>query len=88
MWVDEVAWLSASTEYPGLRFVTVGMDDVSFKKSVREGSILHFRSERVRLGTTSVTYHVAVCSGELEIFSTHVTMVRVDEKGEKTPIKS
>ncbi|NNE91211.1 MAG: acyl-CoA thioesterase [Verrucomicrobiales bacterium] len=85
-WVDETAWLSASTEFPDCRFVTVGMNEIEFKKSVREGSILHFNSQRIRIGTTSVTYHVQVFRDETEIFSNQVTMVRVDESGRKQPL--
>ena len=86
MWVDEVAWLTATKEFPEAKFVTVGMDQVAFKKSVKEGSILRFHSTQTRLGTTSVTYHVSVGSQEAEIFSTQVTMVRVSENGEKKAI--
>ena len=86
-WVDEVAYLAACSEFPGCRFVTVAMDDVEFKKSVREGTILHFNSERVRLGTTSVTYRVTVRRDEdEEIFSNQVVMVNVDDRGQKLPI--
>jgi len=83
MWVDEMAWLSASLDYPGCRFVTVGMNQVDFKKSVREGSILHFYSEKVKRGNTSVTYCVAANREGREIFSTRVTLVNVDEEGKK-----
>ena len=86
MWVDEVAWLTSTTEYPDCKFVTVGMDQVAFKKSVKEGTILQFSSSKKRVGTTSVTYDVRVSSQEQEIFSTCVTMVRVDENGKKTPL--
>ncbi len=40
MWVDEIAWIAASLEFPDCLFVTVGMAKVEFQKSVREGSIL------------------------------------------------
>lgn len=83
MWVDEVAWLAATTEFDDCRFVTVGMDEVSFKKSVREGSILRFHSNRIRVGNTSVTYDVRVSKDDVEIFSTNVSLVRVDEDGQK-----
>lgn len=82
-WVDEVAWMAASLEYPECLFVTVGMKEVSFHRSVLEGSILQFVVERERTGNTSVTYSVAVnCKAE-EVFSTEVTFVRVNEAGKK-----
>ena len=86
MWVDEAAWLAASEEYPHCKFVTVGMDQVAFKKSVKEGGILRFSSKKQRLGNTSVTYEVIVTHHDVEIFSTSVTMVRVDDNGVKTAI--
>lgn len=83
MWVDELAWMAASLEFKGYRFVTVGMDDVSFHKTVREGTILRFNAKLERQGTTSVTYSVLVNRDDDEIFSTRVTLVRVDESGRK-----
>ena len=35
-WVDEFAWMAATTEFPGCHFVTVGMNEVSFRNSVRD----------------------------------------------------
>ncbi len=82
-WVDEMAWLAASLEYSECRFVTVAMNQVEFKKSVREGSILCFYAEKIKKGRTSVTYVVRVVRKEDEIFSTNVTLVNVDKDGEK-----
>jgi uncharacterized protein (TIGR00369 family) len=86
MWVDEIAWIAASLEFPDCLFVTVGMAKVEFHKSVREGSILRFETERSRLGNTSVTYQVVVKRKDESIFSTDVTLVNVDESGCKKPI--
>lgn len=83
MWVDEMAWMAASLEYPDCLFVTVGMNDVSFRKSVRGGSILRFETDLQREGNTSVTYVVRVFREEVEIFSTDVTLVHVDSAGRK-----
>lgn len=88
-WVDEASWIAASLDYPQCLFVTVGMDTVEFRKSVRQGTILEIRCERSRLGTTSVSYAVAVRdrkSGSDPIFSTTVTFVSVDDRGHKLPI--
>ena len=46
-WVDEASWIAASLDYPDCKFVTVGMDKVEFRHSVREGTILSIHSERV-----------------------------------------
>lgn len=85
-WVDEASWIAASLEHPGLHFVTVAMDQVNFRHSVREGTILVIRCELSRRGRTSVSYAVEVTNGPAggpAIFSTHVTFVRVDDEGNK-----
>lgn len=86
-WVDEMAWIAATMEYPGCHFVTIGMDQVEFKRSVKEGTILQFEMTRTRVGRTSVAYLVDVSRGDdpdhESIFSTTVTMVRVNEAGDK-----
>lgn len=82
-WVDEMAWMAATLDYPECLFVTVGMNDVSFRKSVRGGSILRFETERDRVGDTSVTYMVRVFREDVEIFSTDVSLVHVDAAGRK-----
>ena len=92
-WVDETAWMAVSLDYPGARFVTIGMDRVEFKKSVSGGSILRFEVTRRQAGRTSVTYDARVSrrelnqSGDEVIFSTDITFVRVDENGVKMPVE-
>ena len=93
MWIDEVASIAVMQDYPGLAFVTVGMAESVFKKSVPPRSILRFDSTRKRVGTTSVTYHVGVYSrpaiGEAEeehVFQTDITFVHVDKNGRKQQI--
>ncbi|MFK7820659.1 MAG: acyl-CoA thioesterase [Planctomycetaceae bacterium] len=88
-WVDEVAWIAASLEYPGCKFVTIGMDKVEFHESILEGTILKFDVNRIREGTTSASYLVEVAKEGNEqgsAFTTTVTMVRVDAEGNKTPL--
>jgi acyl-CoA hydrolase len=90
-WVDEYAYIAAAMEYPGSNFVTIGMDKVEFRKSVRQGTILIFLVEPVSRGRTSLQYSVHVYRGDTReydnlMFSTTVTFVRIDEKGEKTPL--
>ena len=93
MWIDEVASIAVMQDYPGLAFVTVGMAESVFKKSVLPRSILRFDSRRKRVGTTSVTYHVDVYSrpaiGEAEdehVFHTDITFVHVERNGHKQQI--
>jgi acyl-CoA hydrolase len=90
-WVDEFAWIAATLDYPECNFVTLGMDKVEFKKSVKQGTILKFYVEKAKKGTTSVTYQVHVYPGASEaekdlIFSTHVSFVRIGANGQKIAI--
>ena len=91
-WVDEYAWISASLDYPGCNFVTIVMDKVEFRKTVKGGTILKFITEKTNKGNTSVQYSVNVYRGNIEggkkdlIFSTNVTFVRIDEEGRKIPL--
>lgn len=88
-WVDEVAWIAASLDYPGCKLVTVAMDEVRFRKSIGEGTVLRFLTERVSVGVTSVGYRVDVfgelleTGGEEPVFSTGVTQVRIGDNGDK-----
>jgi acyl-CoA hydrolase len=90
-WVDEYAYIAAAMEYPDSNFVTIGMDKVEFRKSVREGTILIFLVDPIGRGKTSLQYSVYVYRGDsLEydnlIFSTTVTFVHVDGDGKKKPL--
>ena len=88
-WVDEVGWIAASLDYPGCNFVTIGMDRVEFKKSVRQGALLRFETKRSREGKTSVQYEVTVYRHDIKngdeepIFSTNTTFVCLDNQGKK-----
>jgi acyl-CoA hydrolase len=93
-WIDEAGWMAASLDFPGHRFVTVGLDRVEFRKGAQGGNVLRFDVVRERTGTTSVTYSVSVTRRRLEtgddedIFATHITFVRVDEHGAKYPMQA
>ena len=91
-WVDEFAWLAASKEFPGCRWVTIAMDKIEFKKRVKPGSILRFQTGIKKSGNTSITYFVKVyadeegATNETEVFATLVTLVNIDQNGKKTKI--
>jgi len=91
-WSDEVSWIAASRDFPGCKFVTVAMDRVEFKKSVRQGSILRFAVTRGDSGRTSVRYRVEVFCDDIDsgaedpVFATTVTFVCLDTEGRKTPL--
>jgi acyl-CoA hydrolase len=89
-WIDEASWIAASLDFPHCQFVTVAMDTVEFRHSVRDGTILRITCERQRVGNTSVCYSVKVSDekhGTHPIFSTKVTFVSVDDAGTKRPIR-
>lgn len=91
-WIDEVSYIAVTLDYPGCNFVTVGMDKIEFKKSIRQGTILCFDSKKIRVGTTSVEYNVDVTREEITtglkevVFKTRITFVSVDESGRKKPL--
>jgi len=91
-WVDETAWIAASLDYPGCNFVTVAMDHVEFRESVKQGTILKIVVNRTRTGHTSVSYRAEVYRANSRpgedglIFITLVTFVRVDRTGNKLPL--
>jgi len=91
-WVDENAYIAANLDFPGRRFVTVALDNVVFRKSIRMGSVLKFDIERTRKGETSATYSVRVLCDSIEavreelVFDTNITFVNIDEEGRKAPI--
>lgn len=90
-WVDEASWIAASLDFPHCQFVTIAMDHVEFRHSVREGTILRIRCTKAREGHTSVTYRVEVVderTGGMPIFSTGITFVSVDDAGQKRPLRS
>ena len=89
-WADEYAWIAASLDYPECNFVTIGLDKVEFKRSVKEGAILRFLIEKTKVGNTSVQYSVNVLQAnnvqEGSVFSTKVTFVHIDKNGEKISV--
>jgi acyl-CoA hydrolase len=93
-WIDEVSYIAVTLDYPGCNFVTVGMDKIEFRKSIRQGTILCFESKKNRIGTTSVEYIVDVTREEITtgseelVFTTRITFVSVDENGRKKAIPS
>jgi acyl-CoA hydrolase len=91
-WVDEMAYIAANIDFPGNDFVTISMDDVLFKHSIRNGDILRFTTQRKKLGQTSLSYSVKVRredsedEGGLILFETNITFVSIDKNGNKQPV--
>jgi acyl-CoA hydrolase len=92
-WIDEFAYITASLEYPGNRFVTVALDKVVFKHRIAGAQVLRFLVEESTVGTTSVEYLVKVYGTKVPedrekvLFETRITFVNVSESGEKRPIR-
>ncbi|ASQ90735.1 acyl-CoA thioesterase [Prosthecochloris sp. GSB1] len=88
-WTDEVSYIAVTLDYPGCNFVTVAMDKVVFRKSIRKGTILCFETRKTREGKTSVEYKVnvykdSISTGKREmVFTTDITFVCLDEEGNK-----
>lgn len=91
-WIDEIGYIAANLQFPGHEFVTIGLDNVVFKQSIKLGSILKFESSLIRLGNTSATYNVKVScedrdTGSIaQVFETNITFVSIDQTGNKKPI--
>ena len=91
-WVDEYAWLVASRDFPGCPLVTVGMDNLSFRRPVENGSILRFHIKAIGRGESSVQYSVEVyadapgATEEVDVFSTTITFAHVNTDGQKQPL--
>ncbi len=92
-WVDEIAYIRISLDFPGQHFVTIGLDNVEFRHPIREGQILRFNCEKARVGKTSVTYAVKVYAARYQteservLFESNISFVCVDDKGKKQAIK-
>ena len=92
-WLDEFAYITASMEFPGNRFVTIAMNNVEFKHPIHCGQILRFSISRARLGKSSVEYLVNVYgeksddASEQVLFATDITFVNVSETGENKRIQ-
>ena len=92
-WLDEYAYITASIEHPGNRFVTIGLDKVEFRHPIALGEILRFAVTQTRKGETSVEYLVevfgekkSVAPGEA-LFATKITFVNLGENNTKSPIR-
>lgn len=92
-WIDEFAYISASLDLPGNRFVTISLDNVVFRKPIKLGYILCFDVVRTRLGNTSVTYDIKVFNSKDHsptvdlLFETNIVFVNVNQEGHKEPIR-
>lgn len=91
-WLDEFAYITASIDFPGHRFVTIALENVEFKHQIACGQILCFSVNRTRLGTTSIEYFIEVVGEKIKkdadrvLFATNITFVNVTDTGKKSRI--
>lgn len=92
LWIDEFAWLAANRFYPDCDFVTRAMDDINFRQRIFNGSILRFAVNKKTAGKTSLKLEIQVWARrvyqqeEINVFTTNVTLVRIDKQGNKAPL--
>ena len=90
-WIDSIGYIAVNCMFPGHEFVTVGLNEVVFHKSISAGSILEFDTNLIKRGTTSATFGIDVyCDNRIIkelVFKTQITFVAIDKNGNKTPIK-
>jgi acyl-CoA thioesterase YciA len=74
------------------RVVTVAMDKVEFHEPVRVGEVVSFYAEVIKVGRTSLTVKVDVCSRrrdsgqDVAVTTAQLTYVNMDEKGQAAPV--
>lgn len=93
-WLDEVAYITATVEFPGCEFVTVAMDNVAFKKKIQSGEVVKFSVTQEHIGTSSVKYMIQAFgetraqSPDMVLFETTMSFVCVDKDGNSQAIRS
>jgi acyl-CoA thioesterase YciA len=93
-YIDTAGAVEAHRRTKNDRFVTVAMKEVIFHKPVLVGDLVSFYAETLRIGTTSITIRVIVetermgTTQTMRVTEAEVIYVAVDERGNKTPIKT
>jgi len=90
--IDLAAAVEAHRHHSG-RLVTVAMDGVVFRAPVHVGDLVSFFTETLHIGRTSIRAKVRVWAegrfstgSPVFVTEAEVTMVAVDERGQKVPI--
>lgn len=91
-WLDEAGAIYCSSICDTPRMVTIKVDEVIFKKPVKEGNQIKIYGEVENVGNTSITVtlearkHNVMTGKQKVVCSTKITFVRIDEDGEAVPI--
>ena len=90
--IDETAASYAAQLCDTPRMVTVKIDSLIFKKSIKLGNLIKLYCKVLEFGNTSVTLYVEVrkhnvYTGEQHVVThTNIKFVRIDEEGNSIPI--
>jgi len=94
-YIDMAGAIEAHRRTGMARFVTVAMHEVIFHKPVFVGDLVSFYAETVNIGNTSITIRVIVetervgeSKEQVRVTEAEVIYVAVDEKRQKTKIKT
>lgn len=91
-WIDEAASVMAARVCQTASLVTIKLDEVVFKKPVKQGYQILIYGKVDKIGNTSITLEIearkhSVYSGAEEVVcSTSITFVNIDEHGNPIPI--
>jgi len=92
-WIDEAAASLAYKVCQSANMVTVKLEEVVFKKAVKEGMLIHIYGKVEHIGNTSIRMLMEarkhnVYTGEEEpVTTTKITFVHIDAHGQPIPIR-
>ncbi len=92
-WIDEAAAALAARTCQSANMVTVKLEEVVFKKAVKEGFLIHIYGDIEHIGNTSIRLsmearkHNVYTGQEKVVCTTKITFVHIDAHGNPIPIK-
>lgn len=92
-WIDEAAASYACIKCDTSRMVTVKINELIFKKPIKQGNLIRIYGSVKNMGTTSITLEISVKKHdpidgkEITTTSTEIVFVKIDENGKAAPIK-
>jgi acyl-CoA thioesterase YciA len=92
-WIDEAGASLAYKVCQSANMVTVKLEEVVFKKAVKEGMLIHIYGKVEHIGNTSIRmlmearkFNVST-GAEEPVTTTNITFVHIDAHGHPIPIK-
>ena len=92
-WIDEAAASLAARVCQSANMVTIKLEEVVFKKAVKEGFLINIYGEVEYIGNTSIRLlmearkHNVYTGQEKPVCTTKITFVHIDAHGNPIPIK-